>query len=548
MSTPRPGTHAHPKVIGAQRRRGQALTATSRLRRRPDWFLLAVMVAVMAVVLSGCDVGQAPEQSAEPPSVGVIEVGESAINPFFEFVGKTRAVETVALRARVLGFLELRDFQEGAMVEAGQVLFEIEPEQYEATLDQAEAALAAAEASLNRAQVDLARYQELAKTQNVSQQKVDEAEAEVLVQQAAVETAKADVDKTALNLNYTKIVAPISGRIDRSAFDVGNLVGPESGVLATINKMDPINVTFTIAETWYLELVQADKAAREDGEASVESEEFAHVPLIRLSDGSLYEHEGIFDFIDNKVDEATGTVLVRAQFPNPDDLLLPGQFVTVVIERKDAIEAVTVPQAAVLTDQGGRYVLVVDDQKRVEARRIETGQEFGPNLLVKSGLGAGERVVLYGIQKVRPGIEVKPELTAAPQVDAEGRASGTPASAPARQGSEAGPAVEPVVEGDVADADANSGDQGSGSSGPAGADSGDEESGDSGPAAAAAGGGDAGEAEPGTIDAADAGSGDADSGGAKQADSGTSEMGRGDVGSDEGSHGDPGDPASSAED
>ncbi|NEX17179.1 MAG: efflux transporter periplasmic adaptor subunit [Halochromatium sp.] len=379
-----------------------------------------LLTALAITMLSACDLGKTPESPAEPPAVGVIEVGESAVNPFYEFVGKTRAVETVALRARVLGFLEAKAFQEGGLVDAGEVLFEIEPEQYEATLDQAKAALAAAEASLNRAQVDLARYRELAKAKNVSQQKVDEAEAEELVQQAAVETAKADVEKTALNLNYTKILAPISGRIDRAAFDVGNLVGPESGVLATINKMDPINVTFTIAETWYLELLQANNAAtRANGATSAESEDFAHVPLIRLSDGSLYAYEGLFDFIDNKVDEATGTVLVRAQFPNPDGLLLPGQFVTVVIERKDAIEAVTVPQAAVLTDQGGRYVLLVDAQNRVETRRIETGQEFGPNLLVASGLDAGERVVLYGIQKVRPGIEVKPELTAAPQVEPE---------------------------------------------------------------------------------------------------------------------------------
>lgn len=515
MSTFRPGTRVHPEVIGAPFSGGQVLTSMLPARRLPDRPRLGVTMAlgIMAIALSACDLGQAPEQSAEPPSVGVIEIGESAVNPFFEFVGKTRAVETVALRARVLGFLELRDFREGAMVEAGQVLFEIEPEQYEATLDQAKAALAAAEASLNRAQVDLARYRELAKAKNVSQQKVDEAEAEVLVQQAEVETAQADVEKTALNLNYTKIVAPISGRIDRSAFDVGNLVGPESGVLATINKMDPINVTFTIAETWYLELVEADNAARADGRRSGGSEALAHVPLIRLSDGSLYPDEGVFDFIDNKVDEATGTVLVRAQFPNPDDLLLPGQFVTVVIERKDAIQAVTVPQAAVLTDQGGRYVLVVDEQNRVEARRIDTGQEFGPNLLVESGLDAGERVVLYGIQKVRPGIEVKPELTAAPQADAEGRVSGAPASAPAQPGSEAEPAVAPVVEGDVADADA---------------DSVDEESADTAPA--------------------NAGAGDADSGEAGSSKTDAGEVSPGDIASEKADQGDPGDPAKSAED
>jgi membrane fusion protein (multidrug efflux system) len=350
-------------------------------------------------------------------------VTEQKVNPFFEFVGKTRPQESVALRARVTGFLESREFQEGGTVEKDQVLFTIEPERYQASLAQAQAELAAAEASLNRAKVDAARYEELLKTKNVSQQKVDEAEAEVLVQEAAVQTAQAAIKQAQLDVDYTRVRAPIAGRIDVAKLDVGNLVGPESGILATINRMDPIHVAFSIAETWYLELMEDDIAEKrsrsepEDDEIKRrgdEPEDFSHVPLIRLPDGRLYAHEGEFDFIDNKVDEKTGTVLVRALFPNPDRLLLPGQFVTVVIERKEAKDAVLIPQAAVLTDQGGNYVLLVGDQNRVEARRIEIGQRFGPNVVVGEGLQAGERIVMYGIQKVRPGITVKPELTEPP--------------------------------------------------------------------------------------------------------------------------------------
>jgi membrane fusion protein (multidrug efflux system) len=317
----------------------------------------------------------------------------------------------VALRARVTGFLESRDFTEGGDVEAGQVLFKIEPERYQASLAQAEAELAAAHASLNRAQVDAARYAELAKAKNISQQKVDEAEAEVLVQKAAVQTAEAAVRQAQLDVDYTRVTAPIAGRIDVASYDVGNLVGPDSGVLATINLMDPINVAFSISETWYLELVQADIDAEKAGQGKEES---SHVPLIRLPDGTMYGHSGEFDFFDNKVDEKTGTVLLRALFPNPDRLLLPGQFVTVVLERKEAIDAVMVPQAALLTDQGGNYVLAVDSDNKVEARRLKTGQRFGANMVVKEGLETGDRVILYGIQKVRPGIEVKPEPAAAP--------------------------------------------------------------------------------------------------------------------------------------
>lgn len=381
------------------------------------WTPYAVALPAL-LLMAGCG-GEPAQQPSEPPAVGVIEVGEQKVNPYVDFVGKTRAEASVALLARVTGFLEARGFEEGGDVEAGQVLFEIEPDQYQATLAQAEAALAAAEASLNRAQVDLARYQELRKSNNVSQQEVDKTQAEVLVQEAAVETAKADVEKARLNVEYTKITAPIDGRIDVAAFDVGNLIGPDSGVLATINRMDPINVTFSLAETWYLEIQkQAQQHRSEAGDPGAA----VFVPRLRLPDATLYEHPGRFDFIDNKVDEATGTVQIRAEFPNPDRLLLPGQFVTVVIERRDAVDAVLLPQAAMLTDQGGGYVLLVNDADVVETRRIRTGQRFGVNVVVEDGLEPGERVILYGIQKVRPGVEVVPQLSEAPS-DPAGQAT-----------------------------------------------------------------------------------------------------------------------------
>jgi membrane fusion protein (multidrug efflux system) len=226
-----------------------------------------------------------------------------------------------------------------------------------------------------------------------------------------VQTAEADLRKTRLDLEYTEIKAPIAGRIDLSAYDVGNLVGPDSGVMATINRMDPIDVTFSIAETSYLELAEAVIDARRAGEAT---DGYSHIPLIKLPNGEIYQYRGAFDFIDNKVDEKTGTVLIRAQFPNPDRLLLPGQFVNVVIEREEAVDKVVVPQAAVLTDQAGNYVLLVNDDNQVEYRRIEAGQRFGADWVVEQGLEPGERIVLYGIQKVRPGLTVKPESVAAP--------------------------------------------------------------------------------------------------------------------------------------
>ena len=365
-----------------------------------------VVVGLFAMLVAACGPGAVQAPDATPPAVGVVETAEREVNPYFEFVGKTQAVETVALRARVTGFLQSREFDEGGMVEAGQVLYRIQPEQYSAMLAQAEGELAAATASLNRARVDLQRFEELVKSKNVPQMRVDEARAEVLVQEAAVKKAEAAIAQAQLDLDYTEVKAPIDGRIDVASLHVGNLVGPDSGVLSTINKMDPIQVVFSIAESWYLELARLDIAR---AEARDMADQDAVIPRLRLDDGALYAHQGQFDFVDNKVDPKTGTVRLRAEFPNPDRLLLPGQFVTVLLEREKPRRAVLIPQAAVLTDQGGPYVLLVNAEDQVEVRRIKSGQRFGADLLVEEGLGVGERLIYSGLQKVRPGIAVKPE-------------------------------------------------------------------------------------------------------------------------------------------
>lgn len=215
---------------------------------------------------------------------------------------------------------------------------------------------------------------------------------------AKLEAARARLEAARIDLDYTRITAPIGGRIGRAAATEGNLVGPDSGVLATIVRLDPIYVTFSASERDVMTARQ-ERLAR--GEAPG-----VFTARLELANGTRYDHAGLIDFIDNRVDPATGTLTLRATFPNPDRLLLPGQFVTIEVERADARPALLVPQMAVQQDQQGHSVLVVGPDDRVEARRVALGERHGDDWVVESGLAAGERVIVEGLQKVRPGVEV----------------------------------------------------------------------------------------------------------------------------------------------
>jgi membrane fusion protein, multidrug efflux system len=328
---------------------------------------------------------------APPPAVTVISLQPTEVTPGFGFNGRVVAVDAVQLRARVTGFLEQRRFEEGADVQAGDLLFVIEKAPYQAVVDQRRAELASAEANRANTAVQLRRGEELVKRKDIPQAEVDTRRAADEMAAAQILEAQAALEQAEINLGYTEIHAPIAGRISRADFSVGNLVGPDTGVLATIVSQDPIYVTFPVSQRQLL----AHRGER--GE-----------PVVRvtLPDGTLYEHAGKLNFLDVQVDPGTDTVTVRAELPNPERVLVDGQFVGVRVERGEPEKVLAVPQGSLQLDQAGPYVLVVGVDDKVEAKRVTLGAVEGAQVVVEGGLNEGERIIVDGIQKVRPGMTV----------------------------------------------------------------------------------------------------------------------------------------------
>lgn len=360
----------------------------------------ALLVASL-LFTGGCDQDaseQAAAAKAPIPSVVVAPVTSKDVSAEIEYVGRSEASQKVDLRARVKGVLLERPFVEGGEVEADAVMFAIDPAEYEAAKAGAEADVARAEATLEEASANLERYRELLARETASVAKYDEAKAKDLQSKADLAAAKAALQKAELDLGYTKITSPISGRSGRATVDVGNLIGPDSGVLVTVLQLDPINVLFSIGEREYLNYRKASQNGN-DPRFSMR---------IRLANGEMFPHEGKFDLVDNRVDPATGTITVRLKFENPEGLVVPGQFLNVVLTSAEPEKQVVVPQAAVQENQTGPFVLVVGQDNRIEARPIKTGQRVGSDIVALEGLSEGESIVVEGIQKVRPGGEVNP--------------------------------------------------------------------------------------------------------------------------------------------
>ena len=346
---------------------------------------------------------QSPGQ-APVPAVSYVEVVEKDVTPFREFVGRVEAVQRVDLRARITGFLEKQLFEDGADVEEGDLLFVSEQPPFAARVQQAKANLEAAKAQEENARVQLQRAEELVTRGNIPIATVDERRADFLVARASVLQNEAALKDAQITYTYTEIEAPISGQIGRATVKVGNLVSPESGVLAAIVKKDPMYVTFNVAEKEYLQFRQN---ANRQGNARSENLNLIELEL-RLSNGAIYGETGTLDFADVQVDASTDTIALRGTFPNPDGLLIDQQFVVVIARTRAPQSAVVVPMTTVGVDQRGTFVMAVGEGNKVEQRMVRTGAQFGPDVVVEEGLQPGDRIITEGVTKVRPGMEVNP--------------------------------------------------------------------------------------------------------------------------------------------
>ena len=365
--------------------------------------LLTITGLVCAAYGGAAPLGVAWAQQAGPPPAVLVQAAQlKPLAARSEFIGRAAAVDKVDLRARVKGFLGPRKFNDGDQVKEGQVLFTIEPDTYQAAVDQRTAQRDAAKAALVNAETQFKRAAELLRTNTGTQAVYDQRQSEQLQARASLEEAEAALRDAEINLSYTKIKSPITGRVGKAAVSPGNLVSPDSGVLATVVTESPMRVLFSVTQRELLE-------ARRQGGGSE-----GLIVQLRLADDSLFPEKGKLDFLDVVVDPKTDGQTVRAVFDNKNNTLTDGQTVRVAIEAEKPPTVVAISEAAVALDQGGAYVFVVNDKNVAEQRRIKVGTSRDGLLAVEQGLKEGDKVIVQGQQRVRAGMTVAPSDAPAP--------------------------------------------------------------------------------------------------------------------------------------
>lgn len=319
----------------------------------------------------------------------VVEAVESGASPPLDFIGHIEAIQSVDLRAEVVGRIDTVHFKDGALVKAGDLLFTIRQPPYRARVNAAKALLAKAEADLVRAEKLLYRLTS-ADPRSVVQTDLDTAESAVLQGRAIVQQARAELELAEIDLEYTEIHAPISGKIGKALFTKGNYVGPSVGALAHLVQLDPVRVVYSMSDREYLQQL---KATLRDQSAPAGLE-------LELPDGTAYSGKGIRDFVNNSMDTGTGTIALWDKYANPDGILVPGTYVTVIINGRRTDTAALIPQVAVSSDNQGYFTYVVDNENTVDKRRLELGGIIGDRFFVQAGLEPGEKVVVKGFQRI----------------------------------------------------------------------------------------------------------------------------------------------------
>jgi len=373
-----------------------------------ECFRLSSLILISAGLLSGCNDNGDGVKKAAAPEVSVYQVKAAPLAVTTELPGRTEAFRIAEVRPQVSGIILRRNFVEGADITVGQSLYQIDPATYQADYASAQGDLAKAQAAAKIAHLTVKRYQPLVGTQYISQQEYDTAIADAQQADAAVQAAKAAVETARINLAYTQVRSPINGRIGKSAVTEGALVtNGQSAAMATVQQLDPVYVDVTQSSNDFMRLKQAVEQGnlqKNSGKTDVE---------LLTENGQRYPLKGTLEFSDVTVDESTGSITIRAVFPNPDHTLLPGMFVRARIDEGVQPAAILVPQQGVTRNaRGDATVLLVNDKNQVESRNVVASQAIGDKWLITDGLKEGENVIVSGLQRVRPGATV----TVAPNV------------------------------------------------------------------------------------------------------------------------------------
>jgi len=362
-----------------------------------------------ALLVFGC---QKKEETAAPPppDVKVAEVLQRTVPIYVENVGETVGASDIEIRARVEGFLQTVNFQEGSFVKKGDLLYTIDPQPLRASLAQAQGRVAEAQAQLSKAQQDVARYKPLVEKNAISREEYETSVSAEQAASASVDAAKASAQDAQLNLGYTNVYSPIDGLIGKTQAKPGNLVGRgENTLLTVVSNVDSIHVRSNVSERDYLRLARAKGAVPKTATKSVDAFELV------LADGSVYNHKGKLVFADRAIDPTTGTLGIEAEFPNPDHLLRPGQYTRMRAEIDQKKDAILVPQTAVQELQGTYSVAVVGSDNKVSLRPVQASDRIGSLWVIDTGLKPGEKIIIEGLQKVRDGVTVNPTVVQIPE-------------------------------------------------------------------------------------------------------------------------------------